>query len=168
MDRISPRTFVNLAAALAVSAGVTAGQQPAPAKPAPAATPPSAEAPPRPQPPAGYAYDPASRRDPFVSLFGRGSDPRSSASRPAGLAGVLINEISLKGIIKDQNGYFAMIQGPDNKTFTLRAGDRLMDGSVKSVLPDAVVFSQDVNDPLSLIKQREIKKTLRSSEESRG
>jgi Tfp pilus assembly protein PilP len=166
MDRISLRTFVNLAVGLAVAASVAAGQQPAPAKSAPGAKPPSAEAPAPPQP--GYSYDPDGRRDPFVSLFGRGSDPRSAASRPVGLAGVLINELSLKGIIKDRNGYFAMIQGPDNKPYTLRAGDRLMDGSVKSVLPDAVVFSQDVNDPLSLIKQREIRKTLRSIQESRG
>ena len=37
-----------------------------------------------------------------------------------------------------------------------------MDGTVKSIVQDAVVFSQDVNDPLSLVKQKEIRKTLRS------
>jgi hypothetical protein len=44
----------------------------------------------------------------------------------------------------------------------------LFDGSVKSITEDAVVFSQDVNDPLSLVKQKDIRKTLRSGEESRG
>ncbi|OFW06886.1 MAG: hypothetical protein A3H96_14585 [Acidobacteria bacterium RIFCSPLOWO2_02_FULL_67_36] len=165
MHRISLRTFVHLAAGLAVTAGVAVGQSPAPPAQAPGAKPPAAEAP---APAPTYSYDPGGRRDPFISLLGRGSDPRLSGSRPVGLPGVLINEISLKGIVKDQNGYFAMIQGPDNKPYTLRAGDKLMDGSVKTVLPGAVVFMQDVNDPLSLIKQREIKKTLRSSEESRG
>ena len=166
MHRISLRTFITLAAGLAVTAGVAMGQQSTPADRAASAKPP-AEAPAAPQAPSGYSYDPGGRRDPFSSLAGRG-DPRLSGTRPPGLAGVLINEISLKGIVKDPNGYFAMIQGPDNKTYTLRAGDRLMDGSVKSVLPGVVVFLQDVNDPLSLIKQREIKKTLRASEESRG
>ena len=43
-----------------------------------------------------------------------------------------------------------------------------MDGTVKQITQDTVVFSQDVNDPLSLVKQREVRKTLRSSEEGRG
>ena len=43
-------------------------------------------------------------------------------------------------------------------------GDRLFDGSVKSIVQDKVVFSQEVNDPLSLVKQREIPKAVRSAE----
>jgi hypothetical protein len=69
--------------------------------------------------------------------------------------------------MRDRTGFVAMVQGPDNKTYIVKPGDRLMDGTVKSIVNDAVVFSQDVNDPLSLVKQREIKKSLRS-EESRG
>jgi type IV pilus assembly protein PilP len=138
---------------------------------APASAPPAAQRPPAEQPPAepkpAFSYDPAGRRDPFVSLLGRGGDPRSKASRPAGLGGILINEINLKGIMRDRTGFVAMVQGPDNKTYIVKPGDRLMDGTVKSILADAVVFSQDVNDPLSLVKQREIRKSLRS-EESRG
>lgn len=120
-----------------------------------------------PQPAPGYSYDPSGRRDPFVSLIGRGTDPRSMASRPAGLSGILINEVNLKGIMRDRTGFVALVMGPDNKTYIVKPGDKLMDGSVKSIVADAVVFSQDVNDPLSLVKQREIKKSLRS-EESRG
>jgi hypothetical protein len=43
-----------------------------------------------------------------------------------------------------------------------------MDGTVKSINQERVIFSQDVNDPLSLVKQREVRKTLRSSEEGQG
>jgi hypothetical protein len=50
----------------------------------------------------------------------------------------------------------------------IRAGDRLMDGTVKAIVQDAVVFSQDVNDPLSLVKQKEIRKNMRSPEGGRG
>jgi hypothetical protein len=39
---------------------------------------------------------------------------------------------------------------------------------VKSITQDTIVFSQDVNDPLSLVKQKEVRKTLRSGEENRG
>jgi hypothetical protein len=61
-----------------------------------------------------------------------------------------------------------MIQGPDTKTFNVRAGDRLMDGSVKSISGDTVVFSQDVNDPLSLVKEREVRKAVRPADGGRG
>ena len=37
----------------------------------------------------------------------------------------------------------------------------MFDGSVKAITPDTVVFSQDVNDPLSLVKQREVRKSIR-------
>ncbi len=149
-------TFICAASLVAAAGTASQAPSPAPAKP-------PAEAP---APAAAYAYDPAGRRDPFVSLLGRGSDARPVGARPSGVPGLLIGEVSVKGIVKDQSGYMALIQGPDNRTYTVRAGDRLLDGSVKSVVGDAVVFSQDVNDPLSLVKQREIRKTLRS--ESRG
>jgi type IV pilus assembly protein PilP len=167
MTRLS--TIACLAASVALAGPVFGrAQQPPPAAPAAGAAPPSAEAQtPPPQSKPAYAYDPAGRRDPFLSLLGRGADPRSKTNRPVGLPGILINEINLKGIMRDRTGFVAMVQGPDNKTYIVKPGDRLMDGTVKSIVNDAVVFSQDVNDPLSLVKQREIKKSLRS-EESRG
>jgi len=141
-----------------------AGQPPA-GQP-PAAPPPAEAQPPGTPPPTvtpGYTYDAAGRRDPFISLLGRGdSDGRAGGSRPPGVAGFLINEVSVKGILKDRTGFLAMIQGTDNKTYVIRPGDKLLDGSVKSIVADAVVFAQDVNDPLSLIKQREVRKPLRS------
>ena len=64
--------------------------------------------------------------------------------------------------------FIAMVQAPDNKTYIVRPGEKLMDGSVKSITPDTVVFSQDVNDPLSPVKQREIRKSVRSVDQNRG
>ena len=123
-------------------------------------------APPPPAP--AYSYQPEGRRDPFMSLLARGSDPGSAASRPPGLPGLLINEVVVKGIVRDKNGFIGMIQGPDTKTFIVRAGDKLMDGTVKSITVDTVVFSQDVNDPLSLVKQREVRKAVRPLDGGRG
>lgn len=172
MNRLRTGTYV--AAAVLIATGAAA-QQPAPAAGAPpqaVSAQPSAVPPGQgtaaPAQPGSYTYSVDGRRDPFISLVGRGSETRATGSRPAGLPGLLINEISVKGILRDRSGFAAMVQGPDNKTYVVKPGDRLMDGTVKSILPDAVVFSQDVNDPLSLVKQREIRKSLRSSEESRG
>jgi type IV pilus assembly protein PilP len=129
-----------------------AGQQPPAAG---AAQPGTAAAPP-------YTYDPSGRRDPFVSLLLRGSDAHpAGAVRPPGLPGQLVGELTLKGVIKAKTGYVAILQASDNKTYIGRPGDRVLDGSIKSIGQDAVVFSQDVNDPLSLIKQREVRKAIR-------
>jgi len=111
---------------------------------------------------AGYSYDPAGRRDPFVSLSGRGGDvPAVGGARPAGVPGLLVSEITLKGVLKSPKGLIALVQSPDNRTYIIRAGDKVFDGSVKAISADAVVFSQDVNDPLSLVKQREVRKAIR-------
>ena len=147
-------------------------QQPAP-QPAPQ---PAAAAPPQPAPPvakpgepgAPFTYNPEGRRDPFVSLLGKGSDGRGQGTRPPGVPGLLINEVSIKGIVRNSAGFVALIQGSDNKTYVVKAGDRLLDGTVKSIVADAVVFSQDVSDPLSLVKQKEIRTPLRSAEGGRG
>ena len=140
-----------------------AAQTPAPQPPA---TPPvEAAAPP---PPLAFTYDPAGRRDPFISLVGRGATPDTSGARPAGLPGMLIHEVSLKGIMKERSGFVALVQGTDRKTYTIRQGQRLLDGAVKSITADTVIFAQDVNDPLSPVKQKEVRKALRSIEEDRG
>ena len=91
--------------------------------------------------PAPYTYDPQGRRDPFVSLLARGSDPRGASTRAAGLPGVLIAEASVKGIVRDRSGFIAMVQGTGTKTFIVRAGEKLMDGTVKAITADSVVFS---------------------------
>jgi Tfp pilus assembly protein PilP len=147
------------------AAATAAAAKPMPAAPAPAAgqTAPVAA----PEPPA-YTYSPEGRRDPFVSLLARGSDPTSAASRPPGVPGLLINEVVVKGIVRDRSGFIGMIQGPDTKTHIVRAGDKLLDGTVKSITADTVVFSQDVTDPLALVKQREVRKAVRPAEGGRG
>jgi len=58
-----------------------------------------------------------------------------------------------------------MVQGPDLKTYIVHPNDRLFDGTVRAITADSLVILQDVNDPLSLTKQREVRKTLRAIEE---
>ena len=134
-----------------------------PAAPAPAA---AAATPLEPQ---GYNYDPQGRRDPFVSLLRRGSDvPHASGgNRPNGLAGLETSEVTLKGTIATQGTYVGILQGSDNKTYIVRAGDKLLDGTIRVISPDSMVIAQQVTDPLSLEKQREVRKLLRQTEEAK-
>jgi Tfp pilus assembly protein PilP len=154
----------------------TAEQQrpPVVAPPATAAVPPpaTAAAPAHPAaaplPSAGFTYEAGGRRDPFISLANQGSDPRSEGrTRYQGLAGLGVNEVSVKGIVLYERQLVAMVQAPDNRTYLVRPNDRLLDGSVRAVTSEAVVFVQQVNDPLSLVKQREIRKALRAPEEAK-
>src|SRR5262245_43664076 len=137
---------------------------PAPAAPAPAAPAPAAAA--SPLEPQGYSYDPQGRRDPFVSLLRRGSDVAraSGSNRPNGLAGLETSEVTLKGTIATQGTYVGILQGSDNKTYIVRAGDRLLDGTIRVINPESMVIAQQVTDPLSLEKQREVRKLLRQTE----
>jgi Tfp pilus assembly protein PilP len=153
------------AAALLLSSGpALAGSPTAAADPQPAATPALRSVPVVTQ---GYTYNPEGRRDPFVSLVSRGTDQKGQSPKPPGLPGVSVSDIALRGIVANSRAYIAMVQGPDGKTYIVRNGDRLYDATVKAVLADAVVFVQQVNDPLSLVKQREIRKPLRPTEEGK-
>jgi type IV pilus assembly protein PilP len=162
------RAFI---AVLVMSAAVTVSTQAPPPQQSQGVEAPATplQGPPAPPPASGgFTYDPQGRRDPFVSLLLRGNDPRAMVNRAPGLPGVLIGELTVKGIVRDRSGFIAMVQAPDNKTYIVRPGERLMDGSVKSITPDTVVFSQDVNDPLSPVKQREIRKSVRATDQNRG
>ena len=136
----------------------------APAKPA---TPPG---PPLPSPPADFTYSSEGRRDPFLSLVNRGADARGKATdalakRPEGVGGLDTEQIVVRGILQRQGTYVAMVSGADGKVYTVRVGDRLFDGVIRAVTPQAVVILQEVNDPLSLEKQREVRKFLRGGDE---
>ena len=145
-------------------------QKPASAPPAPAAVPAAAPVsrPPNqtaanPFPVENYTYDPAGRRDPFLNLINQGSQPILSR-RGDGLAGLSVNELSVRGVMQSRGAFIGMVQGPDGKTFMAKQGDKLLDGTVKAVNAEGLVIVQDVNDPLSLVKQREVSKKLRSLE----
>lgn len=116
----------------------------------------------------GYTYNAEGRRDPFTSLLNRGaSGPAVQGPRGGGLVGLGVGETTLKGTLASRGGFVAILQGADSKTYIVRPGEKLADGSIRSISSDAVVFLQQVNDPLSLEKQREVRKVLRQTEEAK-
>jgi Tfp pilus assembly protein PilP len=119
------------------------------------------------EPQGGYTYDPAGRRDPFVTLMRRGTDAgrNDPGTRPPGVAGLAVGEVTLKGTMQARSGYVALVQGPDTKTYIVKPGDKLFDGTIRSITAAGMVMLQEVNDPLSLEKQREVRKVLRQTDE---
>ena len=71
----------------------------------------------------------------------------------------------LKGTMQSPTGYVALVEATDKKTYIVKAGDKLLDGTVRTITADTMVILQQVNDPLSLDKQRELRKMLRQTEE---
>lgn len=115
----------------------------------------------------GFTYDPAGRRDPFRSLV----DPLNSVSkgpRPRGIAGMLISEVDLVGIVQKGRESVAFFNGSDNKGYFLRVGDTLYDGKITKIdrSSGTVMFRQDVNDPRSIKPYRDVSKRLASAEEA--
>lgn len=115
-----------------------------------------------------YSYASDGRRDPFLSLLGSGGgDPKGAPKRTDGPPTFLVGEISVRGIVQTRAQVVAMVQGPDNKTYLVHQGDKLADGVIKTVTPQGLVVVQDISDPLSIQKQREVRKLLRSLEEAK-
>jgi Tfp pilus assembly protein PilP len=141
-----------------------------PAAPAPAPTAPAAKKVELPTPPPNFEYSAQGRRDPFISLVNRGDDGKDSdgtatGKRAEGVPGMLTGELTVRGILQTRGAWVAMVAGPDGKVYTVRAGDKLADGVIRQVTATSVVILQEVNDPLSLEKQREVRKFLRGGEE---
>ena len=106
-----------------------------------------------------YRYDPQGRRDPFRSLIGP-APKLEGGQRPPGVPGFMIDEIRLQGIFKTRQGLVAMINGPDNKGYLIKVGDKVFDGEVIRVTQTSVVFRQEVNDPTRIERFREVVKDL--------
>jgi Tfp pilus assembly protein PilP len=132
----------------------------------------AAEAPPAkkvdlPVPPPNFEYAAQGRRDPFISLAKGGSDgkgPDPAVKRGEGVQGITTGELTVRGIVQTRGTWVAMVSGPDGKVYTIRAGDKIADGVIRQVNATTVVILQEVNDPLSLEKQREVRKSLRGGE----
>jgi len=80
---------------------------------------------------------------------------------------IAVNELSVRGVLESRGKLVAMVKGPDNKTYIVHQGDRLLDGAIKSITPQGLVIEQEVNDPLSVVKQREVRKLLRGLEDAK-
>jgi type IV pilus assembly protein PilP len=170
--RATLRTFVLMAAATTLAASGWA--QGAPAAAPPAAAPGAATAPASPAAPGTspapaaepYSYNPEGRRDPFVSLLSRGMES-SAGAKASGLSGIATADLVLRGVLQSRGAYVAIVRTPDGRTFRAHANDRLLDGVIRSVTAQGMVIMQEVNDPLSLVKQREVRKGLRTVEDGK-
>jgi len=109
-----------------------------------------------------FSYDPAGRRDPFRSLMdGLQEDAEGVAKvRPPGLPGMLVEELRVEGIIQTPSGILAFVQGRDSLSYIIRPGTKLYNGEVKEILPNKVVFRQQVSDPKQMRPYEDVVREL--------
>jgi hypothetical protein len=108
-----------------------------------------------------FTYDPAGRRDPFLSLLEK--VPLKKGPRPKGVSGMLVSEIDLVGVIRDKvDGNVAFFTGSDNKGYFLRVGDEVYDGTLIAIdsRNGTVTFRQQVDDPRLIKPYRDVEKRL--------
>jgi Tfp pilus assembly protein PilP len=126
--------------------------------------------------PGGFGYNPQGRRDPFVSLLRPVTADRGPKTRKPGMEGFMVQEVTLRGIVKtagggvgtaEKPGYIAILLGTDGKSYFVTTGQRLFDGTIDRVDATSVTFRQEVTDQLSAAKSREVRKSLYASEEAR-
>lgn len=104
-----------------------------------------------------FFYDPAGRRDPFRSLLDGVQEEEGAARRPPGLPGTLIEELKLEGVVVTPEGIIAFaLNSRDNLSYILKPGTKLYNGEVEKVLPEKVVYKQQVNDPKALKPYTEV------------
>jgi hypothetical protein len=109
----------------------------------------------------GFTYNPEGRRDPFRSPFG--APAGGDRKRPPGMAGMLVAEIDLTGVVHDpRDGDVAVVNGSDNKGYFLRVGDEVYDGTVIAIDSSrgSIMFRQQIDDPRMIKPYRDIIKRL--------
>jgi Tfp pilus assembly protein PilP len=114
--------------------------------------------------PHGYSYSAGGRRDPFVSLLRRGTTPNAvPGTRSPGLAGMSANDVSLRGVIATRDGFIAIVHAADDRTYIVRVGQKLLDGTIRSIGADSIVIAQRIVNSAATgqPRERELRKVLR-------
>jgi hypothetical protein len=101
------------------------------------------------------------RRDPFESLIGRQN--KTPPNLPPGIRGLQVSTLRLDGLVKGPNGFIAVVSNPQARTYFLREGDHLYDGSVEKISMDGVSFHEEGKDAFGKPVEHQVNKRIYSS-----
>jgi len=111
----------------------------------------------------------AGKRDPFKlppapPTGGRVSDgiPESAGPLPAGNRGLVISQIRLQGIVRQDvsNKMLAVVTNETRRAYFLTENESVYNGVVSKITPDAVYFKENVLDREGKVTIREIVRRL--------
>ena len=97
------------------------------------------------------------RRDPFISpVISRASGPSCSVGKRC----LAIDQITVRGVVKSENGMIAVVVNSLNKAYFLKENDPVYNGYVVKITGDSVVFKETVQDRLGKESTREVVKKI--------
>jgi Tfp pilus assembly protein PilP len=160
---------ITLLLGLALGTALALHAQTTPAKPSSKPAAKTAKSPARkpaatPAPAAAQPEAKVARRDPFESLTARQDAAAKTAQNlPPGKAGLQVSTLRLDGIVRAPNGMIAVVTNPQARTYFLREGDQLYDGSVEKIAMDSVSFHELGKDAFGKPVERQVNKRIYSS-----
>lgn len=107
----------------------------------------------------GYVYDPGDRRDPFMPLILPVEILRKGGKRITGtLESYDIGDFTVIAIAKKESEYYALVNAPDNKAYTVKNGTiiGLRKGKVTNITSNIITIIEYSKDYLGKIKSRQI------------
>jgi len=120
---------------------------------APAATKPGEAAKPKPE---EKKWAMNGKRDPFFSPVIQQQGSGCSTGKKC----LEINAINLRGVVKSDNGFIAVVTNNIGKAYFLRENDPVFNGFVVRITGDSVVFQETVQDKLGKTSTHEVVKRI--------
>ena len=96
------------------------------------------------------------KRDPFFSPVVQQNGSGCSTGKKC----LEIGAINLRGVVKSDNGFIAVVTNNLNKAYFLRENDPVFNGYVVKITGDSVVFQETVQDKLGKPFTREVVKRI--------
>jgi hypothetical protein len=96
------------------------------------------------------------KRDPFFSPVVQQLGSGCSTGKKC----LEINAINLRGVVRSDNGFIAVVTNNLNKAYFLRENDPVFNGFVVKITGDSVVFQETVQDKLGKTSTREVVKKI--------
>jgi len=96
------------------------------------------------------------KRDPFFSPVVQQSGSGCSTGKKC----LEINAINLRGVVKSDNGFIAVVTNNIGKAYFLRENDPVFNGYVVRITGDSVVFEETVQDKLGKTSTHEVVKKI--------
>ena len=96
------------------------------------------------------------KRDPFFSPVVQEHGSGCSTGKKC----LEISNINLRGVVKSDNGFIAVVTNNIGKAYFLRENDPVFNGYVVKITGDSVVFEETVQDKLGKTSTHEVVKKI--------
>ncbi len=117
---------------------------------------------------AGYVYDRRGRRDPFKPLIETTKKTGAKGLKTTGtLQSYDITDFTVRAIARKGNRYLALLEAPDNKSFTVNKGNIIgyNNGSITDIMANEIIITEEFKDPFGKVKYRTVILELHKGEE---